>query len=260
MKKLSKFDLKIEQLLVLKKKNLEKSWFLKIIKESLKQFPKIYNYGIAYNLIYFFSKYKVYNSNIYYKNIKLWKNKIFSLPTKNDNNFKKLLISNSLIKMLNFLLQLLYINNLNKLYLNKFFCSISSNKNLLTKSFIDKNSLNTEIKGFLYIRKTKNNFFVTISDYTGNTLVSRSGGNTGWVGTRQKSTVFSADSALYECCFLAKERGLQSVIVHIRSSLRFQQIKHCFDGLLASGLTVDSVVYRPIKAFGGCRPSKLWRV
>jgi ribosomal protein S11 len=190
----------------------------------------------------------------------LWKNKIFSLVNKNKIFSPKLLINNSLIKILHFLLQLLHISNLNKIFLEKNFRSISYNKKFLKNSFISKNSLITLIKGFLYIRKTKNNFFVTISDYNGNTLVSWSGGNTGRIGTRQRSTVFSADSALYECCFLAKERGLQSVIVHIKSSLWFQQIKHCFDGLLASGLIVDSVVYWPIKAFGGCRPSKVWWV
>ena len=94
----------------------------------------------------------------------------------------------------------------------------------------------------------------------GNTLVTWSGGNTGWNGTWQRSTIFSADNAIYECCYLAKERGLESVIIHIWSSLRIQQIKHCFDGLGTSGLTVEHVVYWPIKSFGGCWLWKARRV
>ena len=116
------------------------------------------------------------------------------------------------------------------------------------------------IKGFLFIWVAKSNFFVTILDYMGNTLVTWSGGNTGWTGTKQRSTVFSADNAIYECCFLAKEWGLESVIIHIRSSLWVQQIKHCFDGLSTSGLIVEHVVYWPIKSFGGCWAKKAWRV
>ena len=116
------------------------------------------------------------------------------------------------------------------------------------------------IKGFLFVRCTWNNFFVTISDILGNTLVTWSGGNTGWTDTRQRRTILTADNTMYECCFLAKERGLQSAHIHVWTSFWTQQIRNCFEALFASGLEIESFVYWPIKSFGGCRRKKRWRV
>jgi ribosomal protein S11 len=172
---------------------------------------------------------------------------------------KKLIFNNYINERLFFLKKFfyflfLYIENKNK---NKCFINYKKKNKRLKTIQANKDDL---IKGFLFVWSTKNNFFVTILDYTGNTLITRTGGNTGRTATRQRSTVFSADNAMYECCFLAKERGIQSLIVHIWSSLRIQQIKHCFEGLTVSGLLVESVVYWPLKSFGGCRLKKPRRV
>jgi len=61
---------------------------------------------------------------------------------------------------------------------------------------------------------------------------------------------------MYEVCFLARERGVESLSIHIKSTLRLPQIKNSFDGLEASGLSIDEVIYRPLKSFGGCRNKK----
>jgi ribosomal protein S11 len=113
---------------------------------------------------------------------------------------------------------------------------------------------------FLLVWSTKNNFFVTVIDSKGHTLVTRTGGNSEWTGTRQWSTVFSADNAVYEACFLAKQRGVESLSLHVWSTFWLPQIKNCFEGLDASGLSVDELLYRPLRAFGGCRRKKPRRV
>ena len=120
------------------------------------------------------------------------------------------------------------------------------------KSFIKPWNKNSYVKGHLILWMSKNNFFSTILDNKGNVLVTRSGGNTLRKGTRQRATIFSSDSATYECCFIGKKWGLNAVDVHILSSLRIPQIKSSLEGLSSSNLKVLSIFYRPIKPFGGC--------
>ena len=125
-----------------------------------------------------------------------------------------------------------------------------------TKSIIDKKP----VWCFLLVWCTKNNFFVTVIDNKGQTLVNWSGGNSERVGSKQRGTVFSADNAVYEACYLAKQKGVESLAIHVWSSFWLPQIKNCFDGLETSGLEIEELIYRPIKEFGGCRKKKPWRV
>lgn len=287
MKKQKKVITKIP-LYIKKRIKLEKWEFVNVFwKKKYSYIPtRLQTFKSTFNIIYFFSKYwelgnlhmKIFSKIIFlYDNahirnylrvnyLKWIKKKWFFFNLKRKwikklywsiliNRFLKLRV---LTHFINFWLKLF--NNINfknnKTFLNKLlYWSLKTNWSDLSY-FKNKNNLYKWIKGFLFIWSTKSNFFVTILDFMGNTLVTRSGGNTGWSGTRQRSTIFSADNAIYECCYLAKEWGLESVIVHIKSSLWIQQIKHCFDGLGTSGLVVEHVVYRPIKSFGGCRLKK----
>lgn len=135
-----------------------------------------------------------------------------------------------------------------------------TSKNKINKKIDIINQKKLPVKAFLFAWATKNNFFTSIVDNNGNTLVSWTGGNSEWTGSWQRATVFSADSAMYEVCFLGWERGVESLSIHIKSTLRLPQIKNSFDGLEAAGLKIDEVVYRPLKSFGGCRSKKPWRV
>ena len=116
------------------------------------------------------------------------------------------------------------------------------------------------VKCFLLVRCTWNNFFVTVIDNKGQTLVSWSGGNSERTGSRQWGTVFSADSAIYEACYMAKEKGVESLAIHVWSTFWLPQIKNCFEGLETSGLVIDELVYWPLKEFGGCWKKKPRRV
>lgn len=113
---------------------------------------------------------------------------------------------------------------------------------------------------FLLVWCTRNNFFVTVIDNKGQTLVSWSGGNSDRTGSRQRGTVFSADNAVYEACYMAKQRGVESLAIHVWSTFWLPQIKNCFDGLETSGLDIEELVYWPLKEFGGCWKKKPRRV
>ncbi len=110
------------------------------------------------------------------------------------------------------------------------------------------------------MRSKRNNFFVTVIDNKGNTLITRTGGNSERTGTRQRSTVFSADNAIYEACYLAKQWGVESLSVHIRSTFWLPQIKNSFDGLETADIPIDELIYRPLQSFGGCWKKKPRRV
>lgn len=267
-----------------KKIKLEKREFINVFWKKKQSYTatRLQTFKSTFNIIYFFSKYwelgnlhmKLFSKLIFFYDNSSIKKYLWMIYTKRVKKkpffynlkwwwIKKIywsLLLHWFFKLwvftyfLNFWLKLF--NNINfknnKTILNKLlYQPLRKNLNNLLE-LKNKNDLSKRIKGFLFVWSTKSNFFVTILDFMGNTLVTRSGGNTGWNGTWQWSTVFSADNAIYECCFLAKERGLESVIVHIRSSLWIQQIKHCFEGLGTSGLAVEHVVYRPLKSFGGC--------
>ena len=260
-------NLGVENTFLLNKKINEQFEFKTFLKNKTKSFKKKdFSYSATFNLIYFFSKYwelgnlnnSLYNK-YFFKNFKL---KTFSTKKIVWIKTKTLQFNNILWEHLFFLKKFFYIILLyKKLNLNDYDNkSLSNLKKWKKNNFFSKNYENEIIKGFLFVWSTKNNFFVTILDYTGNTLVTRTGGNTGWTGTKQRSTVFSADNAMYECCFLAKEWGVKSLIVHIKSSLWLQQIKHCFEGLTVSGLSIESVIYWPIKFFGGCWLKKVRRI
>lgn len=123
-----------------------------------------------------------------------------------------------------------------------------SKKNITNK--IEK--MDSLVKAFLFVWATKNNFFATIIDTKGWTLVTWSGGSSDWIGASQWSSVFAADNTIYEICFLAKQWGVETLIIHVCSTFWLPQIKFCFDSLEMTGLAVNEVVYRPIKTFGGC--------
>jgi ribosomal protein S11 len=70
------------------------------------------------------------------------------------------------------------------------------------KSILPKIERKT-VFAFLFIRVTKNNFFATIVNTKGQTLVTRSGGNSERTEAKQRSSVLSADKTIYEACYLA---------------------------------------------------------
>ena len=97
-------------------------------------------------------------------------------------------------------------------------------------------------------------------DNRGHTLASRTGGNNERFGTHERSSVFSSDSATYECCVLAWQWGVKIIDVHVLSSFWIPQIKSSLDSLKISNLKIQVLVYWPKFSIGGCWLKKPRRV
>jgi len=111
--------------------------------------------------------------------------------------------------------------------------------------------------GIVHVYASFNNTIISISDNSGNVICWSSAGKHGFKGSR-KATPYAAQVATQHAVDIAKEHGLQSVLVEIRgpgvgreASLRAIQ---------AAGLNVSlikDITYHP---HNGCRPAKRRRV
>jgi small subunit ribosomal protein S11 len=111
--------------------------------------------------------------------------------------------------------------------------------------------------GVVHVYASFNNTIITISDGAGNVICWSSAGKQGFKGSR-KSTPYAAQVATQHAINIAKEHGLQTVLVEVRgpgvgreASLRAIQ---------AAGInvtTIKDITYHP---HNGCRPAKRRRV
>lgn len=113
------------------------------------------------------------------------------------------------------------------------------------------------INGVVHVFASFNNTIISISDTNGNTICWSSAGKHGFRGSR-KATPYAAQVATGHAINVAKECGLQNVLVEIKgpgvgreASLRAIQ---------AAGINVTlikDITYHP---HNGCRPAKRRRV
>lgn len=113
------------------------------------------------------------------------------------------------------------------------------------------------VNGVVHVYASFNNTIISISDNNGNIICWSSAGKHGFRGSR-KATPYAAQVATGHAVEIAKEHGLQNVLVEIRgpgvgreASLRAIQ---------AAGLNVNvikDITYHP---HNGCRPAKRRRV
>lgn len=113
------------------------------------------------------------------------------------------------------------------------------------------------VNGVVHVYASFNNTIITISDTNGNVICWSSAGKQGFKGSR-KATPYAAQVATQHAINIAKECGLQSVMVEVRgpgvgreASLRAIQV---------SGVNVSlikDITYHP---HNGCRPAKRRRV
>lgn len=113
------------------------------------------------------------------------------------------------------------------------------------------------VNGIVHVFASFNNTIISISDTNGNVICWSSAGKHGFRGSR-KATPYAAQVATQHTIDIAKEHGLQNVVVEIRgpgvgreASLRAVQ---------AAGLNValiKDITYHP---HNGCRPPKRRRV
>ena len=113
------------------------------------------------------------------------------------------------------------------------------------------------VNGVVHVFASFNNTIVSISDTSGNVVSWSSAGKHGFKGSR-KATPYAAQVATQHVVNIAKEYGLQSVVVEIRgpgvgreASLRAIQ---------ACGVNVTLIKDITYLPHNGCRPAKSRRV
>ena len=111
--------------------------------------------------------------------------------------------------------------------------------------------------GVAHIYATFNNTIVTITDPTGNVLVTTSAGSSGFKGSR-KSTPFAAQVAGEQAARKARDAGVRTVNVLVRGPGAGRE--SALRALHAGGLNVTSIRDITPVPHNGCRPRKGRRV
>ena len=111
--------------------------------------------------------------------------------------------------------------------------------------------------GIAHIHSTFNNTIVSITDADGKVIVWRSGGTSGFKGTK-KGTPFAAQIAAEEAAQVAAENGMKKLEVRIKGpgSGREATIR----SIQAAGIEVTAIRDVTPIPHNGCRPPKRRRV
>ena len=120
-----------------------------------------------------------------------------------------------------------------------------------------KKKVRVNPEGVAYIKATFNNTIITLTDDSGNVLLSSGAGTVGFKGSR-KSTSFAAQRTAENLAKKAEEFGLRKINVIVKGpgSGREAAIR----ALQASGLSVQSIKDVTPIPHNGCRPPKRRRV
>ena len=116
-----------------------------------------------------------------------------------------------------------------------------------------KKKLKNITNGIAYIHSTFNNTVVTITDTEGKVVIWKSGGTSGFKGTK-KGTPFAAQIAAEQAAVTAMENGMKQVEVKIKGpgSGREASIR----SIQAAGLEVTKIVDITPVPHNGARPPK----
>jgi small subunit ribosomal protein S11 len=112
-------------------------------------------------------------------------------------------------------------------------------------------------RGIAYVTATFNNTIVTITDVNGETICWRSGGTSGFKGSR-KSTPFAASRAAEACASIARKAGMKELEVRIKGP--GQGRESACTALANSGLRITAIEDHTPVPHNGCRPRKRRRV
>ncbi len=111
--------------------------------------------------------------------------------------------------------------------------------------------------GVAHIHASFNNTIVTITDPTGNVLVTSSSGSNGFKGSR-KSTPFAAQVAGESAARKVREFGMRTISIFIRGPGSGRE--SALRALATNGLYVTSIKDITAVPHNGCRPRKSRRV
>ena len=120
-------------------------------------------------------------------------------------------------------------------------------------AFSKKKKLKNIPNGIAYIHSTFNNTVVTITDSEGKVVIWKSGGTSGFKGTK-KGTPFAAQIAAEQAAQVAIENGMKQIEIKIKGpgSGREASIR----SIQATGLEVTRIVDITPVPHNGARPPK----
>ena len=107
--------------------------------------------------------------------------------------------------------------------------------------------------GMAYIHSTFNNTVVTITDAEGKVVIWKSGGTSGFKGTK-KGTPFAAQIAAEQAAQVAIENGMKQIEIKIKGPGSGREA--CIRSIQASGLEVTRIVDITPVPHNGARPPK----
>ena len=107
--------------------------------------------------------------------------------------------------------------------------------------------------GMAYIHSTFNNTVVTITDAEGKVVIWKSGGTSGFKGTK-KGTPFAAQIAAEQAAQVAIENGMKQIEIKIKVPGSGREA--CIRSIQATGLEVTRIVDITPVPHNGARPPK----
>ncbi|MDR1831930.1 MAG: 30S ribosomal protein S11 [Fusobacteriaceae bacterium] len=111
--------------------------------------------------------------------------------------------------------------------------------------------------GVVHIHSTFNNTIIAITDPEGRVVSWRSGGTSGFKGTK-KGTPFAAQIAAEQAANIAKDNGMRKVEVKVKGPGSGREA--CIRSIQATGLEVTKITDVTPFPHNGCRPPKRRRV
>ncbi|MGL4393192.1 MAG: 30S ribosomal protein S11 [Fusobacteriaceae bacterium] len=111
--------------------------------------------------------------------------------------------------------------------------------------------------GIAHIHSNFNNTIIAITDMEGKVIVWKSGGTSGFKGTK-KGTPFAAQIAAEQAANVAMENGMKKIEVRVKGPGSGREA--CIRSMQAVGLEVAKITDVTPQAHNGCRPPKRRRV
>lgn len=118
--------------------------------------------------------------------------------------------------------------------------------------------LNPKCRGILYVKSSKSNTLVSLTNLKGRVQFFQSCGSLGFVGKKKRSTKFAVESTLSSVIQKAKEQGYTSLLIHLSgfSKARFTVLS-CVKKYDIKIVGVRDLTPNP---HNGCRPPKVRRI
>lgn len=134
-------------------------------------------------------------------------------------------------------------------------------KLLAEPSFLANNKcavLSKSCQAILYVKSSKNNTIVSLTNLKGKVQFVQSCGSMGFQGKKKRSTKFAVESTLYSIVEKAKEQGHKKVFVHLNGFARARfAVLSCLN---KNDLIIEGIRDLTPNPHNGCRPKKVRRI